>query len=134
MPNEHPLSKHKNITCADLKNENILLLGAGNCFRDQVIKACPQCCKATGDQETIEGTSLETLRHMVAAGMGITILPSTATQIKHYDKLLCVRPFKTNIPQRTIALAWRSSFPRTKAIDVLIQSISDCHLNGVCLI
>src|SRR3990167_8993299 len=134
MPKENTLSTKKNITCADLKNENILLLGAGNCFRDQVIKACPQCCKTSGDQETIEGTSLETLRHMVASGIGITILPSTATQIKYYQSILCTKPFAGKVPQRRIALAWRSSFPRTKAINAVIQAISDCHLNGVCLI
>jgi LysR family hydrogen peroxide-inducible transcriptional activator len=134
MRKDHRLAVKKTITDADLKQENILLLGEGNCFRDQVIKVCRGCYKPGRDQQAIEGTSLETLRHMVVSGLGITILPSTATEIKYYDNILCVKPFKRKIPQRTIALAWRVSFPRTKAIDVIIDSIVDCNLNGICLI
>lgn len=133
MRKDHPLAHKKNISNADLKNENILLLGKNNCFRDQVVKSCPRCYTGENNQQTMEGASLETLRHMVASGFGITVLPSSATAIKYYNNILCVKPFKTNTPQRTIALAWRTGFPRTKAIDVIIQSISDCHLNGVCL-
>lgn len=134
MRKNHPLAHKKNISNADLKNENILLLGKNNCFRDQVIKSCPSCYTQENEQQTMEGASLETLRHMVASGVGITILPSSATAIKYYNNILCIKPFKTHIPQRTIALAWRIGFPRTKAIDVIIQSVADCDLNGVCLI
>jgi len=69
---------------------------------------------------------------MVASGMGITILPSTATQVKHYSKILCVKPFKTKIPKRTVALAWRVSFPRTKAIDALIAALHAAKLSSIC--
>lgn len=134
MPKDHPLAKKPALDSADLKNENVLLLGEGNCFRNQVLEVCSHCYNPHGDQQTIEGTSLETLRHMVASGLGITILPSTAAEMQYYHKTLCVRPFKKKIPQRTIALAWRSSFSRTKAIDAIIQSISDNDLNGICLI
>jgi|SRR3990167_302920 len=134
MRKDHSLSTNKSISKTDLTNENILLLGKSNCFREQVIKSCPRCYDANNNHQTMEGASLETLRHMVASGVGITVLPSSATAIKYYNNILCVKPFKTNTPQRTIVLAWRAGFPRTKAIDAIIQSVSDCHLNGVCLI
>lgn len=133
MRKNHPLALKKNISKTDLANENVLLLGNKNCFREQVIKSCPPCYDKNGNHQTMENASLETVRHMVASGAGITILPSSATAIKFYNSILCTKPFKTNTPQRTIALAWRAHFPRTKAIDVIIESVSDCHLNGVCI-
>ncbi|OGT38754.1 MAG: LysR family transcriptional regulator [Gammaproteobacteria bacterium RIFCSPHIGHO2_12_FULL_37_14] len=125
LQKNHPLAAKTTIQCEALKNENVLLLGEGHCFRNQVIQVCPSCCDASRGQETIEGASLETLRHMVASGMGITILPSTATQIKHYQHLLTIRPFQHKNIERTIALAWRASFPRTKAIDAILQAVKE---------
>jgi LysR family hydrogen peroxide-inducible transcriptional activator len=134
MRKDHALSQKKSIEISDLKQENVLLLGEGNCFRKQILEICSQCYKTEGDQKTIEGTSLETLRHMVASGMGITILPSTATDMKYYSNTLCYRPFKNKVPKRTIAVAWRASFPRTKAIDAIVHAIADSHLHQVCII
>lgn len=133
MRKDHPLSQKKNLCSHELSDHPVLLLGEGHCLRDQILEHCPHCYRPDGLQQTIEGTSLETLRHMVASGLGITVLPSSATQVKHYNRLLCVKPFKDQTPKRSIALAWRASFPRTKAIDVIIAAISDCALNGVCL-
>ncbi len=132
MPKSHPLAKKSVIEAKDLITANTLLLGEGHCFRDNIIETCPQCYDANELQQTVEGTSLETLRHMVASGMGITILPCTATAVRNYSKTLCVRPFKSNKPKRTIALAWRSSFPRTKAIDVVIQALRRAKLSQIC--
>jgi LysR family transcriptional regulator, hydrogen peroxide-inducible genes activator len=134
MKKDHHLAKKKAIDVEDLKHENTLLLGEGNCFRNQVIEICPHCYKPEGDQQIIEGTSLETLRHMVASGLGITILPSTAAAMQYYSHILCVKPFRKKIPTRTVALAWRASFPRIKAIDALIQAANNCHLTSICLI
>ena len=122
LPCDHPLSKKKTISKSDLQGETVMLLGAGNCFRDQVIEHCPNCYQPSEAQEAIEGTSIETLRHMVASGMGITVPPKSATNVQHYKDSLCVKPFDGNAPKREIALAWRASFPRTKAIDVLIAA------------
>ena len=133
MRKDHKLAKKKHISKTDLKKEQVLLLGNKNCFRDQLIKSCPSCY-TNDDNQTMEGASLETLRHMTASGFGITVLPSSATSIKYYNKILCIKSFKTNPPQRTIALAWRAGFTRTKAINAIIQSVSDSNLNGVCLI
>lgn len=134
MRKDHPLSQKTAIDEKLLAKENVLLLGEGHCFRDQVIETCPHCYRPNSLQQTVEGTSLETLRHMVASGMGLTILPSTATQIKNYQASLCVRPFKSKIPQRTVALAWRVSFPRTKAIDAVIKALTESKLSNICLI
>ncbi len=131
LPKSNPLAKQTSIHRKDLSKETVLLLGEGHCFRDQILKTCPNCYKPDELQQTIEGTSLETLRHMVASGMGITILPSTATQVKHYSATLCTKPFDKNGPQRTVALAWRASFPRTKAIDALIAALNQLHLPDV---
>lgn len=121
MPKTHPLANKESIGGRDLSKENVLLLGEGHCFRDHVLNACPGC-KPNELQQTIEGSSLETLRHMVASGMGVTVLPDSATQVRHYSNSLCVKPFSGKAPQRTVALAWRASFPRTKAIDALIKA------------
>jgi LysR family transcriptional regulator, hydrogen peroxide-inducible genes activator len=128
LPKEHPLAKKESIAKEALRKETTLLLGKGHCFRDQILKTCPQCYTPDDLQQTVEGTSLETLRHMVASGMGITILPKTATQVKHYSNTLCVRPFQTKGPKRTVALAWRASFPRTQAIDALIAALNQAKL------
>jgi len=132
MPKNHVLSKQAAINASDLAGENMLILGEGHCFRDQVLKACPQCYTPNEFQQIIEGSSLETLRHMVASGLGITVLPATATSVTHYSKTLITRPFKTSKPKRTIALAWRASFPRAKAIDALIQSLQCARISNVC--
>ena len=129
MKKDHPLGKKISLKNEDLKNENVLLLGEDHCFRKQIIDACPDCQNSNNWQQTIEGTSLETLRHMVASGLGMTILPSSATQIKYYQKTLCVKPFKNSSPSRTIALAWRVSFPRPKAIDAVIKAMQACKFN-----
>lgn len=135
MRKDHVLNKKKHITPSDLSSEDILLLGEGHCFRDQVIEACPNCVKhQNGMQKTIEGTSLETLRHMVASGLGVTILPSTATQIKFYQSILCTKPFGETVPQRRVGLAWRLSFTRPKAIGALIKALQASTLQGVCIL
>ncbi|RDI39831.1 hydrogen peroxide-inducible genes activator [Aquicella lusitana] len=134
MRKDHPLSKKDSIKTSELKAEEILLLGEGHCFRNQVIEACPNCYIEGAIQKTVEGTSLETLRHMVASGMGMTVLPSTATQIQYYKSILCTRPFAGKIPQRRIALAWRVSFTRPKAIGALIHALHASTMQGICLL
>lgn len=135
MRKDHPLSKKTSIKASELSADELLLLGEGHCFRNQVIEACPHCyTDESGLQKTMEGTSLETLRHMVASGMGVTVLPSTATQIEFYKSILCTRPFAGTIPKRRIALAWRVSFTRPKAIGMLIQALHASHMQGICLL
>lgn len=134
MRKDHPLAKKEKIDEIDLKTERVLLLGDGNCLRKQILEACPSCYKNQDEIQTIEGTSIETLRQMVVSGLGVTIVPGSAVELKSSENLLCIKGFKGSTPQRTIALAWRVSFPRTQAIDVLIQAIKACHLQGICLL
>ena len=126
---DHPLCQQQNITGKQLEKEKVLLLGEGHCFRDQVLKACPGLKRNLGNaadnlQSVVEGSSLETLKHMVASQLGITILPQSATQWDQYGgSTLTTRPFVSQASTRTVALAWRASFPRHKAIDALSQAI-----------
>ena len=136
LPKKHPLSKKQTIDRRDLDDENVLMMGEGHCFRDQVIEALPNinCGKVqSGSVRTMtEGSSLETLCYMVASGLGITILPQTAAISAEYRKNgLITLPFSGTSPTRTAALAWRASFPRHRAIDALRKSIYDSHLPGI---
>lgn len=130
LPEQHPLAARKTITPKQLEQERVLLLGEGHCFRDQVLEACPGLNKSFAGngndpvQSVVEGSSLETLKYMVASGLGITILPESAAQLARYaNTVLCTRPLSGTSPKRTVALAWRASFPRHQAIDVLSQAI-----------
>src|SRR5699024_12425731 len=99
---------------------------------------CPRSCpfpyttlfrsSSEGIQKTFEGSSLETIRHMVATGIGITVLPASAKPERDQKPLLHYVPFKEPIPRRTIALVWRRSFPRISAIEALAQAIRSCGL------
>jgi LysR family hydrogen peroxide-inducible transcriptional activator len=136
LPAAHPWALREEIHRDELAEERLLLLGAGHCFRDQVLQACPQCNRSaasqTDIQRAVEGSSLETIRHMVASGMGVTVLPCTAAGADRYQqRLLSVRRFEDPVPGRTVAIAWRSSFPRPKAIEALRASIQTCGLSCV---
>jgi len=133
MPHNHPLAAKKAIDPLDLNDQKMLLLGEGHCFRDQVLTTCPSLQHSNDDttnniRTAAEGSSLETLRHMVASGLGITILPLSAAESSLYSKnTLVTRPFTSPAPSRTVALAWRASFPRHKAIDALRTAIKMCR-------
>ncbi|WP_336367354.1 hydrogen peroxide-inducible genes activator [Marinobacter sp. C2H3] len=136
LPGDHPLAAEKQLTAEQLAKEQLLLLGPGHCFRDQVLESCPPLVEAvtrrvdTGSPALVtEGSSLETIRHMVASGLGITVLPlSAATAMQYQEGILAVRPFAPPVPFRTVALAWRVTFPRPKAIDVLSLAASQCRV------
>lgn len=133
LPASHPLAKQAAIAPEELINETLLLLGEGHCFRDQILDACPGIAAATRDPNgrihtMADGTSLETLRHMVASNLGVTILPRSATGSHLYkDDLVKVRPFAGLSPTRSVALAWRTSYPRPSAIDAIETAIRLCQ-------
>ena len=136
LPASHPLTSRKSISSKLLENENVLLLGQGHCFRNHVLEACPECIpkpEFEGDlPHAVEGSSLETIRHMVVSGLGITVLPCTAAGAHSYSqRLLAIRRFVAPVPTRTVALAWRTSFTRTKVIDVINKAIHNCNLSCV---
>ncbi|MFZ5757113.1 MAG: LysR substrate-binding domain-containing protein [Pseudomonadota bacterium] len=123
LPARHPLTRAKRIEPQALDAERVLMLGEGHCLRDQVLSFCPHIRSENGTATEVASSSLETIRHMVAAGMGVSVLPQTACASPFYgDDVLVTRPFTAPEPHRRVALAWRSSFPRTKAIDVLIAA------------
>ena len=136
LPAAHPLAKKEQLTAEELAKEQLLLLGPGHCFRDQVLESCPPLVETVTkrvDQGSpalvTEGSSLETIRHMVASGLGITVLPlSAATGMQYQEDILAVRPFAPPVPFRTVALSWRVTFPRPKAIDVLSLAASQCRV------
>jgi LysR family hydrogen peroxide-inducible transcriptional activator len=137
MPASHPWAKKSRIPATDLCRENLLLLSQGNCFREQVLQTCSGVERATNDsmQQSLEGSSLETIRHMVASGVGITVLPSAAAEGRTIDnRLTAVRPFTAPVPCRRVALAWRRSFPRPRAVEAVRQAILACKLSGVTLL
>jgi LysR family hydrogen peroxide-inducible transcriptional activator len=132
MPSTHPWAQTAQVSAEQLADDQLLLLGAGNCFREQVLEVCPQCRNVGGLQRTLEGSSLETIRHMVATGLGVTVLPSSAAdELEAQNALIAVRPFAEPEPARRVALAWRVTYPRSGAIDVLRTAILECGLPGV---
>ena len=134
LPAGHPLTKKTQLRVQDLAGENLLLLGEGHCFRQQVLDACPTCRDAVlkeNLQQSIEGSSLETIRHMVVSGIGVTILPCSAAGVDKYARrLLEIRRLKPQ-PKRCVALAWRASFPRPKAIEALRRAIAQTGMTCV---
>jgi len=131
LPQQHDWLKLKSIKPDLLPESDLLLLGDGHCFRDQVLDLCPALARKQNSQlkSIAEGSSLETLRHMVASALGITVLPKSATGAQYYaNNLLETRPFTKPTPARTVAIAWRASFPRPKAIDLITEAASLCQL------
>ena len=125
MPADHPWTAKETIDAEMLNDKSLLLLGEGHCFRDQVLEACPTTRKGEAPSHTtVESSSLETIRHMVASGLGVSILPLSAVESHHYSPgVLETRPLTPPVPFRTVAIAWRASFPRPKAIEILADSI-----------
>ncbi len=139
VPASHPLARRRSIGSAELKQETMLLLGTGHCFRDQVLEVCPEFARFSSDAEGIrksfEGSSLETIRYMVAAGMGITVVPQLS--VRTWDRSegpnqqVVYLPFDAPVPTRRVVLAWRRSFTRYEAIAALRNAVYACALDGV---
>lgn len=135
MPQHHPWSARETIDANDLADEDLLLLGPGHCFRDQVLALCPDCRDREADRQPQSGSSLETIRHMVSSGLGVTVLPrSSIPNLAQESPLLEARPFSGKAPTRRIAIAWRKSFPRPRAIHSLRNAIMQCDPSGVALL
>jgi LysR family hydrogen peroxide-inducible transcriptional activator len=134
VPKAHPLARRASISSEELKRETMLLLGAGHCFRDQVLEVCPEFARFSSDTEGIkksfEGSSLETIRHMVASGMGITVVPALSVGTEP-QALLSFVPFTPPVPTRRVVLAWRRSYTRYEAIAALRNAVHACDLPGI---
>jgi LysR family transcriptional regulator, hydrogen peroxide-inducible genes activator len=128
VPADHAWAKRASVGSAELATEKVLLLASGHCFSDQVFESCPDV-RAAGEVQ--QGNSLETIRNMVASGLGITVLPASAASRRYQMKLTRVVPFKRPSPSRRVVLAWRRGFPRERAIDAISAAVGELTLQGV---
>ena len=134
VPKTHALAKKKSVSAEELKQETMLLLGTGHCFRDHVLEVCPEYARFASDAEGIrksfEGSSLETIKYMVAAGMGVTVVPQLSVPTDPQPHVTYVR-FSAPAPTRRVVLVWRRSFTRYEAIAALRNAVYACKLEGV---
>lgn len=134
VPRSHPLARRKRMSAEELKKEKMLLLGTGHCFRDHVLEVCPEYARFSSDTEGIrksfEGSSLETIKYMVAAGMGVTVVPQLSVPAEKQAHVAYI-PFSPPIPTRRVVLVWRRTFTRYEAIAALRNAIYACPLDGV---
>ena len=145
VPSSHRLARQEQVTTEELKQEPMLLLGSGHCFRDHVLEVCPEFARFSsnvdGIRKSFEGSSLETIKHMVAAGMGVTLVPRLsvpkealvpkARRRRGEESHVKYLPFAGDPPTRRVVLAWRRSFTRYEAIAALRNAVYACELPGV---
>ena len=127
VPQGHPWAGKKSVKPGELSGQNLLVLNNGHCFRDQVLEACPGQPN-TALPEGRAGSSLETIRNMVASGLGVSVLPRTALQPRYGTKLVKEVPFANPVPSRKVALAWRESFDRPAAVEAVAEAIRSVRL------
>ena len=142
VPKLHPLARRKTIGTDELKSETMLLLGTGHCFRDHVLEVCPEYARFAskpavgirggfeGIRQSFEGSSLETIKYMVASGMGVTVVPQLSVP-KDVQPHIRYIPLAKPVPTRRVVLVWRRTFTRYEAIAALRNAIYACPLAGV---
>ena len=124
LPAGHALAKRDVLKVSDIMAEKLLLLDEGHCLRDQALDVCGSGSRG---REEVRATSLETLRQMVAMGLGLTLLPALAVDAgpRVSKKAVEIRPFKSPPPGRTIALAWRRRAPFPETFEELAQTLKN---------
>ena len=120
VPVKHPWAQKKTIKADLLASEKVLLLDNTHCYSNQVQEACPGLLK-TGEIQG--GNSLETIRSMVASNLGISVLPKSATTLRHVNPLVKVIQFDKPIPFRKVVLAYRKSSVKKQALEEVVKSI-----------
>jgi len=125
VPRTHKWAKRRSIHPDELSSEHTILLSVGHCFRDQVLDACPELNRA--DSQVTRTSSLETVRNMVASGLGVSVLPRDALTPKYHSKLVVPVPFARPVPARRIAIASRKSFPRPEAVAAIREAVARCR-------
>ncbi len=145
VPRTHAMATCKELSAEAIKDETMLLLGTGHCFRDHVLEVCPEFARfspsSEGIRKSFEGSSLETIKQMVASGMGITVVPMLSVPRQDVPHAadpstdhVCYVPFSDPPPTRRVVLVWRKSFTRHEAIAALRQAVMACDLRGVTLL
>ena len=120
VPLGHPLAIQKTTNFSDLENKTLLLLEDGHCLRDQALAVCHRA--NASESKNFRATSLETLRHMVAAGVGITLMPKLSCRSNDGVSYI---PFTSPIPMRTIGLIWRKSTAKKILLEQLVTHIKN---------
>lgn len=123
LPKEHPLNSQKEISLRDLKSEKLLLLSEGHCFRDQALEACNTTFMP--QHKDFQATSLETLRELVIANFGITLLPELSTRSSKENKRFTLRNLAHPTPSRSIGIAWRAEYAREKCCEKIMMIIQE---------
>lgn len=126
VPQRHAFARRRTIEVSELDGGELLLLPVGHCLRDQVLGACTEFSRPPPPGRL--GNSLETLRSMVASGLGITVLPATALTQNHRSPLTRAVPFAAPKPLRRVALAWRTAFARPSAVRKIAEAIRGLEL------
>ena len=133
VPKDHPFEELDAVTQHELAQEQVLLLTEGNCMRDNVLDNCNELAakqKINGLANTLQGSSINTIRHMVASGLAISVLPATAlTENDHM--LFSIIPFAGEAPSRRVVLAYRRNFVRPKALAAIRSAVIGSQLAGV---
>lgn len=125
VPSTHKWAKRKSVSPDELAGEHTILLNVGHCFRDQVLESCPELNRA--DAHVPRTSSLETVRNMVASGLGISVLPRDALTPRYHSRMVVPVPFAKPVPTRRVALAYRRSFPRPAAMEAIREAVAVCR-------
>jgi LysR family hydrogen peroxide-inducible transcriptional activator len=129
LPQQHPLTEKSSIRISDLKGHTLLLLEDGHCLRDQALEVCSRI--DVKEAEDFRATSLETLRQMVVAGLGITLMPEMAIEAPFGSQRgLVIRPFVKPTPTRTVGAVWRKSTTRSAAVEAVCGVIDAVMATG----
>lgn len=122
VPKGHPWASRKQVLHHEVRGDDVLVLKAGNCFREQVLDACPDISHAEGSLH--QGHTIETIRCMVASGYGISVLPEGSLSGPYRSEMVVSIPFNEPAPSRRVALAWRKGFPRPKVLETIIAAVA----------
>ncbi len=121
VPKDHAWASRQHIDASEIGTEQVLVLKAGNCFREQVLDACPEI--SHNDASMRQGHSIETIRSMVASGYGISVLPKSALAELYRSELVVPIPFTSPPPLRRVALAWRRNSVHQSVVQALVTAV-----------
>jgi LysR family hydrogen peroxide-inducible transcriptional activator len=131
VPGSHPWNGRTDLTPTHLQDEQLLLLEEGHCLRDQVVEVCVQSGVTSAGEANARAASLSTIVHLVSAGLGMTVLPSSAVEVEARGARLGIAHFAGDAPGRRIGLVWRKSSTRTEEFEDLADIITRGVVSGM---